>query len=201
MILLATAGAAGAGSPPTQPFKAMDWAATSARPVAGVMLGHVQVQLEQTTLPQVLGVAATGRIAHGGDAGERSSWLCYTVPGQHPGRLWLISGAEMGGPAQPVTAITLESVAHEAAAADCPVLPPALRPVLMDPRVGLRMTDAQVEQVLGVPSHREGPWRSFNFQAKVAGKCAGGYDRMNWLVTGSQDGKVTSLYAGQVTSC
>ncbi len=201
-ILMAPAGTAGAGPPPTQPFKSMDWAATAARrPTSGVMLGYLQVELGHTTLPQVLQVAATGRIAHGGDAGARASWLCYRVPGEHPAGLWLTSDSEMGGPGQPVTSITLQSVAAEGAAADCPVLPPALRPVLMDHGVSLRMTDAQLEQVMGTPSHRAGPWRSFNFQAKVAGKCAGGYDQMNWLVSGSQDGKVTSLYAGQVTSC
>src|SRR5579863_4413362 len=49
-----------------------------AKPSDGLSIGTLKVQLEQTTLSEVLRTVGSGSINHQGDASESIYWLCYT---------------------------------------------------------------------------------------------------------------------------
>jgi hypothetical protein len=189
--------------PPEQPFESRDWPATlSKAPSTGVTLGVLRIQFEQTTLDQVRRQALQGKVAHQGDAGNSIYWLCYTNKREHIAeRIWLISNGEMGGRGHAVTSVIVSRVKLAAPTTDCPALPATMRPASFDSNAWLGSSDRALENAFGSPSHLKESWRSYDFQTKVQGSCDGGFDRMNWLLTKSQNGKVISIYAGQVTSC
>jgi hypothetical protein len=189
--------------PPSQPYESWNWPPSlNRKPTSGVNLGQFRLTFEKTTLVQVRATATLGMIEHRSAGAESASWLCYTILGSDVAeRIWIISNWEMGGPEQAITSVTVQLVQGVKPTEDCPELPSPLQPVSLDRKVALGISDTDLEKIIGAPSHREEPWRWFNFQGKVAGKCEGGYDLENWLVTKSEQGVVTSLYAGQVTSC
>jgi hypothetical protein len=197
-----TFAASAAEPPPHPPSQALDWPSSLDRePSKGIALGAFRVQFETTTLRDVQRAAFVGAIAQSGDAGEHMLWLCYTIKGPEVAeRLWIISDGEMGGDTHAVTAIAARRLSRAAPTQGCPELPTAMQPVSLDANVWLGISDAQLEKELG-PSHSVGPWRSYRYQTKVPGQCEGGYDMTNWLATKLRDGYITSLYAGQVTSC
>ncbi len=203
--VVAFAVPANAEPPPRLPFRSVDWAASMTKePTKGVTLGDFRVDFEQTTLGDVRRVASVGTIAKKGDAGERALWLCYTVTGAStPARIWIISDGEMGGDTHVITGVTVARSVRDGPGPDCPALPATMQPIHFDAPIWLNSADAQVETALGRPSHVQGGWRAYDFQAKVRGDghCADGYDLLNWLFTRSESGKVSSIYAGQVTSC
>jgi hypothetical protein len=204
-VLVAFVVGARAESPPNLPFTSVDWAATMKQePTKGVTLGHFRIEFERTTLADAERAVSFGTVGQKGDAGEHALWLCYTVHSPAPpGKIWIISDGEMGGATHVVTGITVARSVNATPSADCPALPPAMQPVHFDAPIWLNSTDAQIEAALGRPSHVQGTWRAYDFQTKVRGDghCEGGYDFLSWVFTNSDSGKVTSIFAGQVTSC
>ena len=209
LLLLLAVGtlvaSAWAEPPPASPFDSEDWPPSLSRePTKGLMLGAFRIQFEKTTLRTVQQAASSGAIAQRGDAAGHILWLCYTAShGGANARIWIISHGEMGGPDHAVTEIVARSLKSPAATTDCPVLPNHLQPVSLDIPAWLGSTDAEFDRSLGSPSHVAGPWRSYDFQTTLPGHdCDGdGYDLGSWLVTQSQRGSVTAIYAGQVSSC
>jgi hypothetical protein len=189
--------------PPSLPFESMDWPASMKKePTKGITLGTFRVTFETTTLSDVKKAASAGAIAHTGDAGGSIYWLCYTTPHRDAvDRVWIISHGEMGGPEGRVTAFAGSRIDHGKATADCPLLPVKMQPGSLDVNVWLGASDAELQRHLGPPSHNGGAWKAYNFQTKVPGDCEGGYDMLNWLFVKSARGQVTSIYAGEVTSC
>ena len=201
----ASAGAVAATPPPTQPFESIDSPPTLVRKAtAGVYLGGLRILFEKTTLSQVRRAASVGAIAFHGDGAEAESWLCYTSHRRGlTERIWIISDAEMGTDRQLVTGVTAQIQSDSRVSGDCPALPAALQPLTLDRGVRLGISDRDLQGKLGAPSHLDGKWRYFEFQARVPGdgKCEGGYDLLNTLQTSSTNEHVTTLYAEQVTSC
>ncbi len=189
--------------PPRLPFESVDWPASlKHEPSKGVTLGALRVTFETTTLSEVHKAASTGAIAHGGKGGDSMSWLCYSIPrSDGVDRVWFISHGEMGGPERSVTAFAATRLENVPVSAECPALPAKLQPLTLDRHIWLGNSDAQLHRYLGSPSHEGASWRAYKFQTKVKGNCEGGFDMLNWLFTKSAQGHVTSLYAGQVTSC
>jgi hypothetical protein len=190
--------------PPSQPFEFSDWPASmSKEPTKGLTLGTFRIRFEATTLAEVQRAAHAGSIEQQGDAGEHILWLCYT--GKHRGiseRIWIISSGEMGGAEHAVTAITATALNRADPNSGCPFLPTTMQPVSLDTPLWLGSSDAEVEGVLGSPSHSDGPWRSYDFKADSPSDCGGeGAQLGNWLVTKLKGGRVIAIYAGQVTSC
>lgn len=198
-------GVACAQSPPRQPFDSVNWPASMAKaPVSGFALGGFNVQFERTTLNDVKRAVSLGRVDQQGDAAEHALWLCYTLGApQAWERIWIISNGEMGGDTHVVTGVTAVRTPNSAPTRDCPELPSAMRSVHFDTAVWLDSTTAQVDKALGTPSHIAGAWSAYNFKTKIPedGQCPGGYDRLNWLFIKSERGAVSSIHAGQVTSC
>jgi hypothetical protein len=190
--------------PPETPFDSMTWNATlKKKPATGINMGALRVQLERTTLDEVRRAASTGEIAHQGDAGESTYWLCYTKLSPTPvERIWIIAHGEMGGPEHVITNISAQLLPNGIAEPDCPALPSNLRPMSLDHHLWLRSPAIDVRKRLGAPSYQQGPWRSYDYQGKEPGNCEGeGFDLMNRLLLRSEKGHVTSLQVGQVTSC
>jgi hypothetical protein len=189
-------------SPPQLPIATMWAPSLRKQPSTGATLGEFRITFEQTTLNDVVLAALGGTIVHQGDAGGSVYWLCYSNPGVgYIDRIWIQSSGEMGGTDHAVTEITAERLHNIKPSADCPPLPANLRPVAFDGRLWLGVPKQLVESVLGPPSLQRGPWRSFDFQGKLAGACQGGFDLTSWLITKTDDDRVALIAAGQITSC
>lgn len=204
-ILFSTAFAAFAQTPPpARPFDAITWMATSkAIPSSGVRMGTLFVRFEKTTLDDVRRAASAGGIAHQGDAGESAYWICYTSLGKtQVERIWVISHGEMGGPEHYVTDVSAEVLTNGSATADCPALSDNLKPLSLDNHLWLGASERAATRKLDAYSFRKGAWRSYDFQTKVPGNCAGGgFDLSASLLLHFKNGRVNSLRVGQVTSC
>jgi hypothetical protein len=188
-------------APPNGAFDAIHWPASLKKaPSKSATFGAFVVQFEKTTLAQVMSEASIGTIAHRGDAGDSVYWLCYSQPTIGV-RIWIISNGEMGGASHAVTGVIAEQFESVQPSVDCPALPVQLHPPSLANHLWLGSTDAAFQNVLGMPSHQAGAWRTFDFQGKKQGKCEGGYDVYNWLWTQSDKGRVNRIDAGQVTSC
>ena len=200
-LLACTLSSAGNFAPPSQPFEARTWSASmTQRPTTGAELGGWRIHFEKTTLPEVLSRAKVGAIQHAGDAGDSTYWLCYTLLGRVPARLWVTSHGEMGGPERAVTGITITALKSSQPVTECPALPVHMQPAVLQANVWLGM-DARSVAKLGAPSHKNGDWVSYDFESKAPGACPGGFDVLNSLVLKSRRGRVEAIYANQVTSC
>ena len=202
-LLLACAFShAGVDTLPAHPFKAMTWPATLAqKPNTGARMGALQVEFEKTTLSEVLTQARVGSIHHAGDAGESVYWLCYTVAGASPARLWITAHGEMGGSGRAITGITVTAIKSNRPTRACPAAPTHLQPVSLRVPVWVGSNEKSLKKALGTPSHRSGDWVSYNFAGKAAGNCSGGFDVLNSLVLKLRGGVVNVIHANQVTSC
>ncbi len=163
------------------------------------MMGSFEVELEQTTLRQVIRTVGNGEIAHQGDAAESIYWLCYTAPNE---RVWIVAHGEMGGPDHRVGQIVARQERGVQATKDCPSLSSSFLPLHLDKSIWLGTTKEAAIHSLGTPSHTQGSWQSYDYSGKVPGECSpGGFDLLNWLLLKIEGGKAVQLRAGQVTSC
>jgi len=189
-------------APPSMPFDAIAWKPTAtAKLSTGFKMGALQVRWEETTLAAVLVAAGAGTIQHQGDAGGSLYWLCYTVEGANGQRIWLEADGELGGQERAITRIVAEQLKNAKSEDGCPTLPRALNPLALSQGLWLGQTETNARRTLGKPSHTEGRWHSFDYQAKVTGSCAGGFDLTNWLLYKTENGHIETIMAGQVTSC
>ncbi len=186
--------------PPAQPFDAISWKARSeSKPASELRLGNFVIHFEETTLADVQRAVGAGSIDHQGDAGESIYWLCYTAKNEH---IWIVAHGEMGGSSHAVTGVSAQRSPGAKAENDCPLLPPKLLPVSLQQGLWLGFTETEASKVLGAPSYSEGAWRSFDYQAKIPGKCEpDGFDIGNWLLMKLNGGRADTIIAGQVTSC
>lgn len=189
---------------PELPFSSIRWKPISKnKPATILKMGSLEVTLERTPLSTILNTANRGEILHRGDAGESIYWLCYTVQGsvQHE-RIWILSHGEMGGSNHSVTGVTAQALKTNEVTKDCPSLPNDLQPISFEKNFWLGMSQEEAQKILGTPSHDAGSWKSFNYQGKAPGNCSpDGFDELNWLVFRTEQGKLTTIHAGQVTSC
>ena len=202
LLLACALASAETVAPPSQPFEARTWAPSMKRkPTMGATLGKWRIDFEKRTLADVLSRASVGAIQHAGDAGESVYWLCYTLIGHAPSRLWITSHGEMGGPERAVTGITITAFESGQPVVECPALPVHMQPVSLQGNVRLGMSERSLAKVLGAPSHKSGDWISYDFEGKAPGNCLGGFDVLNSLLLKTRQGEVEAIYASQITSC
>lgn len=193
-----------ATTPPAISFSAQLHKATlHTAPAGELTMGRLRIQLEKTSLHDVLAAASAGAIEHQGDAGASTYWICYTnVNSTFAERIWIVSDAEMGGEGRLVTGVSAQRLNGGEASADCPALPAALRPVALEHGVWLDTPPPAVRQKLGNASFRSGNMESFEYEGKVPGRCeGGGFDRTNSLLLRIEKGRIDFLRLAQVTSC
>lgn len=204
MLIIASINAWAQTPPPAAPFDAINRKATTKQaPSMGMRMGTLAVQLEKTTLDDVLRAASVGEIAHRGEAGESAYWLCYTNQGKtQVERIWLVADGEMGSSQHYITKISAELRPNGRATADCPALPNSLMLLSLDNHLWLGASKTAATTQLGTPSFQKGAWRSYDFQTKVPGNCQGaGFDFLASVFLHFQHGYVNSLQIGQITSC
>lgn len=167
-------------------------------------MGTLKVQLEQTTLSEVLRTVGSGSINHRGDAAGSIYWLCYT--GLTDGtnlRVWIEASGEMGGPEHQVTNIAVRTVVDTAPVSDCPALSERFEKMSFNNGIWLGASQAAVQQAFPLGLLHIGKQAFVGYQGKVAddGHCDGGYDLLNSFYLTFRDGVVVAIDAGQVTSC
>jgi hypothetical protein len=203
-ILMAASATSFADTPPPKkPFDSFSWKASlKEKATEGITMGSLHVKFEQTTLDDVRRAASAGKISLQGDDGESIFWLCYTnLNSSQVERIWVISHGEMGGSTHSVTSISAQLLPGGKSTSDCPALPANMQPLALDNHLWLNSPESDVLK-LGAPSDQKEPWRSYNYEGKVPGDCeGGGFDLLNWLLMKVGKGRVTTLHAGQVTSC
>jgi hypothetical protein len=189
--------------PPVAPFDEITWEATMKKKLStGISMGSFRVRFEKTTLDEVRRVASIGDIAHQGDGGESTYWLCYTnVAATRVERVWVMAD-EMDGPKHYVSHISAELISNGSPTTDCPALPGHMKPLSLDNGFWLQATEGAARKKFGAPSFEKGPWRSYDFQGKVPGKCEGeSFDFLSGLLLHINSGRVDRLTVGQTTSC
>lgn len=163
------------------------------RLATGFSLGAFAGRFEQTRLGAVRD-AVGGTIHHQGDAGESVYWLCYRRA-QH--RLWVVSGGEIGGPDHRVTEVVAELIEKDTGAStDCATIPEKFAPLVLDGKLRLGMSRAEVVRALGPPSKSEAAQVVYSHQ----GKLANGFDETAWLVLRFREEKLVSMRGGKTTT-
>lgn len=203
-VLIGTTLISAAQTLPDMPFQANQWKSTMKRiPSTGIRMGSLYVRFEQTALDDVRRAASVGDLAHQGDAGKSTYWLCYTVVGNSDAeRIWLISDGEMGGSRHNVTGVSATRLPGGVATVDCPALPDNLKPFSLDSDLWLGASKEIATSKLGRSSFQKDAWQSYDFEGKVPGDCkGGGYDLLVRLLLHFQHDRADQLHVRQVKSC
>lgn len=205
IVMTVLAGTALADTPPpAQPFNNMSWPALSKNmPTTGLTMGSFKVQFEETTLAMIISAAGSGKIEQQGEAGEHIRWVCYSIDNAKQNeRIWIISSGEMGGSVHAITEVGAQVIQPQEKNDDCPSLPKSLQPVSFENGIWLGNTQDKALQTLGKPSHQDKSWSIFNYLGKISGNCQpDGFDVMNWFLFKSSNKHLTTIFAGQISSC
>lgn len=157
-------------------------------------LGAFAGCFEETPLGTVREAVGGGTIQHRGDAGDSVYWLCYRRA-QH--RLWVMSSGEMGGPDHRVTEIVEELTEKDTETpADCGIIPEKFAPLVIDGKLHLGMSRAEVVTALGPPSTSETAQMVYSH----AGKLAGGFDETAWFILRFREERLVSMRGGKTTT-
>ena len=161
------------------------------RPAPGVTLGSLRVSLEETPMAAVLKAAGRGTLDRKGDV----VWICYTVPGKAPSRLWLMSDSDEGS----VYGVSVFRLAAGVGPAKrCPSLPAKLRPATFDRGLALGMSAAQLTASLGEVSRKSKNWWIYHQESRVLSKFQGEvteFTAFNTLYVRFKDGAVDAIRA------
>ena len=117
------------------------------------MLGDFRIDLEVTTLADVLKATGIGSIYHIGDAADSNYWLCYSLVRPHTGlRVWISSSGEMGGDQHAITDIQVMDLGSRLAATypntGCPLLPDTYEDVVFNHHIHIGSTMSDVLKTL-----------------------------------------------------
>jgi len=190
-----------ADPPPSAPLQELDPAAAlSVKRNAEIEFGKYRAIFGETTLDDVRGMISLGTILETRSAQAHEFYLCYTA--LHEGidsKVWIVSDAEIGGNWHSVTRFVAVPAPNRLVSKDCPALPSNMEPVGLEPSIWLGSDDEDLERYVGPISRKDGAWRSYRF--KTSGKCEDGHDRMTWLATKLERGRITLIHAGQFKSC
>ncbi|MCW5650243.1 MAG: hypothetical protein KIS62_10890 [Ramlibacter sp.] len=176
----------------------------SVPPISGIRLGQLKVAFEQVPLARLRALAGVGEIAHRGDAGESTYWLCYTVASLPTAqRVWFIAG-ELDGPDHFMSAIQATTLGNgEMATESCPLLPSRLRPIALSSGLWLGRSATSLRKALGKPSSSTSDALSYSYIGKVPVSYKGKtvlFDRTSFLHLVLRDGQLQGIVASQTTT-
>lgn len=192
VMLVAAAGALAAPvPPPDRPGTSATKPTLKAKPASRLALGRFQIEIERTTLFDVLEGAKVGAIAAQGSI----HYVCLTdAEAGRRERIWLVSTA---GSARVVTKVSAELLPEGTKPSlECPQLPPVMRPASLDRGVWVGMTETALRQKLGKPSAANGEWLTYAYAGTTKGKG----EAVSVLDVLARDGKVQAVSASNVTS-
>ena len=184
-------------------FTSVSYNATT-KPVDGMKMGSLNVELEGTTLGAIREAIGAGAIQHQGDGGESLYWLCYTAStSQAHARIWIEADGEMGGDNHSITAIAAQLLDKEPATRDCPALPTKFTPLSFSHGVWLGESTAAAAKALGAVPVQSGPWQFVGFQGKMPAACDGGdsADVLSSVEFKVAADRLTVILVDQVTTC
>ena len=202
-VLMLVAVVARAAEPPALNYFAQIPSRSPTRPPKiEISLGKVPIELEKTTLGEVVAKASAGDIKHAGDAGDSTYWVCYSAnQGATPFTVWLLSG-EMGGLNHTILEVRAVSSARSHSEGDCPALPATMRPVVLLGGISIGAPSSVLPRILDAPGADASGWHGYRYTLKIPGNtCSGGWDRGGAVAAQVDDGVVVAMAAEQVTSC
>jgi hypothetical protein len=162
-------------------------------PFTEIILGNLTIELERTTLNEVLQAAHAGKIEHEGDAGNSRYWVCFTAP---TGRLWLLS-SELGGKDHVVDGVyTVENSPPWRASASCPELPLYLSHFSLNNFLYMGMNLDDIRSQFSRPSKKANGWWLYSY----IGKTSSGYEEATNFSFRVAKGKVTGIFLSKSTT-
>ena len=193
MLVAATGALAAPVPPPVRPEAPASKPTLKAKPASRLALGRFQIEIERTTLYDVLEAAKVGAIVQRGDL----HYLCLTdAEAGRRERLWLVA-TPPGGSTRIITRVAAELLPEGTKPSiECPQLPPVMRPASLDRGVWVGMTETALRQKLGKPSAVSGEWLDYHYAGTTKGKG----ETVSVLDVLARDGKVQALDASHVTS-
>lgn len=152
--------------PPIFPLTVAPAATFKKPPVKSISMGNIVVQLEVTTLNDILSKIGTGKIQHRGDAAESVHWICYFIPSSASNaRIWLMSGEIHGGTVGSIAVRLLSS--DDTATPSCPTLPMKYSPIQFEQNIGLESKESDLRRTFGKPSLVANDWIHFDSEQEV----------------------------------
>lgn len=169
----------------------------------GFQMGPFNIAFEETTLGAVQQAIGAGEIDNQGDAGDSEYWLCYTVAdAKARGRIWIVAHGEMGGPEHDIGWVYAKLDNSAQPTTDCPALPAKFSPLSFDGQFWLGMQYINAVRILGSNGVKLNDWQVYDYLGKIPGNCPpDGFDLTSYLMFKSSHGILTSIVAGQVTTC
>jgi hypothetical protein len=171
--------------------------------VGGIQLGDLLVQLERTTLSEVMGKIGIGKIDYAGDAADSTTWLCYFDKGESSTqKVWLSSSELNGGTViDSIDIVELDSGVQPSS--ECPLLTGQRAQVKFDNGLSIGASEGEVRRIIGKPSQRRGGWWSYSYSGKkqlmVDGRFVV-YDVNSLFAIHMQLGKAVAVTASQSTT-
>jgi hypothetical protein len=197
--------------PPRIPYvENIPLATLSLPPVNQVNLGNFTLNLEQTTLDQVLYEAGVGTIQLRGDAGDSEHWICFAVSSQNQSqRIW-VSAGELGGPAHSAYLLYAEAYKQPLEESHlCPELPKKMRPISIDSTIWLGSSGDKLLKKFGSPSKKYGQWWIYSYSGRASSAIKNSfekkrdtteYDIQGVLSVRIVDGRIVTLYASKTST-
>ena len=161
--------------------------------VSSVQLGPLSVMLEETTLSDVKELLGVGRIDRLPGVDSSAAWLCYTIDGGRPQRVWLSSNPVGGGFAiYEISAITLPAATPSPA---CPKLAVDSARLSLDDGIWLGNPTGDVQRKIGAGVKYSG----FHMLYEHERPAGGGHMVDTRLVLEFREGRVVGLWARKST--
>lgn len=192
--LLSAACASAQNLPFAYPSSLLEAPATLTEPPADfVRLGKPKIVLDVTTLEEAAAFTGAPRIRDGhGDFARDYACLSGTEAGR-PVRVWMIASDTVH-----VTEVQLEWADDDTPPVSCRKLPPERLPVRLGP-VGLGMTEKEVLELAGKPSHRDARGWSYWFSQRfLRNTCNLQELELNWLAVRFEKGRAVQAFISLV---
>jgi len=155
--------------PPRFPLDVAPTPTLKSAPSSSLTLGSLVVVLAETTLDEAVRNVGVGSIAHQGDAGESTYWVCYSVAeSRQKEGLWLLSSGEMGGPNHVIDAV-VSALDPNTSTDTCPELPKKFQPVTLNSGIWLGTTSARIRSKFGKPSLERDSWIHYHSRRGLPG--------------------------------
>lgn len=205
IVLLFTSGTVSADTSPPFKREGAEPEPTLRAPLTiDLRIGDLRVQFERTTLRDVQKAVGSGRIAHRGDAGDSTYWLCYEgISNSTPVRLWFIAG-EINGPDQTIGKIQLLKRPHGVPPdRDCPSLQQSRQAIKFSQASVIGSTTDSAISIFGKPSLETVKSVAYVYLGKIPGKFKGeqvDFYRFNALELHLSAGVVVGVSASQSTT-
>ena len=171
-------------------------------PASYVALGSVVVELDTTTLSDLVATVGRGLLQHNGrhahDGGGEE--VCFSYRG---GVVRFISDSEMGGSKRTITNFVVEE--SIASPSECSALPNRFAVVRVDGWLGVGATRAVVERYFEASAERRGTSIRYEFSGHIPGSCQNvdfpAYDVTASLEIFYRGDSVARIKGSRLTTC